>query len=465
MSPFLGITDNVQPKLQRLGKFRKGGEKAAGSNRPGAELDHWRITATDPAVQAACNEIFGLAPKSVLVFLPYPDTQSNFSADGELWDAGGLIHRCDGKTMSVWREDVRMPNGKIKTIYQRGSKPCTGGHIDDDPKRNLVGRLTFIPAIRNPNSGADGIPYIPALALRGFPGAFTMETHSINDCINILGTLSGVPATIDNHGRPIAFELYRYPQEISTPKFDGTAGRSRANKHLVGLRVAPEWYAEQFGGQIMALADSYRESLGAGMQSNALGSGTQYNVNALPAGTPVGERSATPNYSAPAGYVSPPSKAVPPKKAAPVAPVPAPKSEDDEDPSAMFQRPEDQLQMVGEILWPGSWEKAKKKLTDGGITTVSAQLGSVQTRSKELMNESPKTEVLEKHLRGMWPGSEKIIIELAGALADGDVDWKPLEIIRHVSKLYVENGDTSELASSVAKAMIEASSAPKFTEI
>lgn len=450
--PFLGITDNVQPKLQRLGKFRKGGEKQPGSNRPGPELDHWRITATDPAVQQACNEIFGLAPKSVLVFLPYPETSMNFSVDGEIWDAGGLVHRCDGKIMSVWREDVKMPNGKIKTIYQRGQKPCTGGHIDDDPKRNLVGRLTFIPAIRNPNSGADGIPYIPGLALRGYPGAFSMETHSINDCLNILGTLSGIAATVDRNGQPIAFELYRFPQEISTPKFDGTAGRSRATKHLVGIRVAPEWYAEQFGGQILALGDAYRESLGAGAYAQPALPAPQ--TNALPAGS-------SHNYAAPANTPAPAATtATPPKPKKPVDMSKRPVDHEnykfaDEPAEEMFVKPSERINTLGNKLWPGRWEAAKKKLIDNGITAEESQLNALENRFKSITTEYPKTETLEKHLIGTWPGAETIVIELAGKLAESGIEWNPLEIIRAVAGNYVENDPDNHagLAGKVVAAL------------
>jgi len=207
-----GLTDNVIPRFPRLGKLRKGGEKPAVGNKPGAELNYFRFTSENPAIVAAFHEAYGNQPAMLRVYLPYPSTEMNFSTWKEAWAAGGLVHRCDGETCQIWRT----PDGK----YSQVPKPCPGGCKE-------VGRLEVI---------------LPELITAGFVGYVTLETHSLHDLMNITATLEAVRQSVQdrpNGLQGIEFVLRRKKERISTP--DGKGGRTSREKWLVSIEPVPSW--------------------------------------------------------------------------------------------------------------------------------------------------------------------------------------------------------------------------------
>lgn len=202
--------DSLLPRLPRLGKLRKGGEKTPKGYGP--DLDHFRFTSDNPAVLAAWQAAFPTPPRELTVYLPYATAVENFSTWVELWSASGLEHRCDGEMMTIWREGDKM---------MRGSKKCTGGHDGDDPRKDAVGRLEFV---------------VPQLLQAGHVGTVVLETHSINDIVFIAGLLTGVEAR-NSHGLcGIAFRLYRQKESISVPGFGDRQGqRQKMDKWLVKI--------------------------------------------------------------------------------------------------------------------------------------------------------------------------------------------------------------------------------------
>lgn len=207
-----GLTDNVIPRFPRLGKLRKGGEKPATGNKPGAELSYFRFTSENPAIVGAFHDACGTQPAMLRVYLPYPSTEMNFSTWKEAWAAGGLVHRCDGETCQIWRT----PDGK----YSQEPKPCPGGCKE-------VGRLEVI---------------LPELITAGFVGYVTLETHSLHDLMNITATLEAVRQSAQdrpNGLQGIEFVLRRKKERISTP--DGKGGRATREKWLVSIEPVPSW--------------------------------------------------------------------------------------------------------------------------------------------------------------------------------------------------------------------------------
>ena len=205
-----GLTDNVIPRLPGLGKLRKGGEKQAG--KYGKDLEFFRFTSENPAIVAAFTEAYGQQPAMLRVYLPYPSTEMNFSTWKEAWAAGGLVHRCDGETCTIWRT----PDGK----YSQVPKPCPGGCKE-------VGRLEVI---------------LPELITAGFVGYVTLETHSLHDLMNITATLEAVRQSAQdrpNGLQGIEFVLRRKKERISTP--DGKGGRASREKWLVSIEPVPSW--------------------------------------------------------------------------------------------------------------------------------------------------------------------------------------------------------------------------------
>lgn len=218
----IGLTDEIAPRFPRLGKLRKGGEKTEKGFGP--DLDHFRFTSDDPAVVEAFISAYGNEPRLINIFIPHAHPVDAFQTWAEIWGATGLVHRCDGKNMTVWLE-----NGK----YSRGSKPCPGGHEKNDYLNDAVGRLDVI---------------IPELVMAGHVGYVTLETHSKHDLINIMGVLQAASDEGRRDLRGIPFVLRRVQESVSTPGFGNQAGkRSRVNKWLVRLEPHPDWVQVQIG--------------------------------------------------------------------------------------------------------------------------------------------------------------------------------------------------------------------------
>jgi len=216
--PIIGLTDEIQPRLTRLGKLRKGGEKTPKGFGP--DLDHFRFTSDRADVVAAFERAFGTEPRSILVYTFAEHTGQVFSTWCEVWDKSGLVHRCNGQTMSIWREGDK---------YKRGSQPCAGGH-NGNPRNDAVGRLEVI---------------VPELIEAGFVGTVTMETHSLNDIVAISSSLEYVRNMRGNLSGA-AFNLRRVKETISVPGWGNRAGqRSRADKWLVKLEPVAEWAQRQ----------------------------------------------------------------------------------------------------------------------------------------------------------------------------------------------------------------------------
>jgi hypothetical protein len=215
----IGLTDDIQPRLTRLGKLRKGGDKT--TNGFGPDLDHFRFTSDRPEIVTAFERAFGKAPRSVLVYTFAENTEQVFSTWCEIWDKSGLVHRCDGQTMSVWRNGDK---------YERGAKPCAGGHDKGYPRNDAVGRLEVV---------------VPELIEAGFVGTVTMETHSLNDIISISSSLEYVRVQRKTLAGA-AFNLRRVSENISVPGWGDRKGqRNRADKWLVKLDPVAEFALRQ----------------------------------------------------------------------------------------------------------------------------------------------------------------------------------------------------------------------------
>ena len=206
--PIKGLTDraSLNPRLPRLGKLRKGGEKTA--NKPGPDLDHFRFTSDRPEIMEAWAQAYGEQPRLVNAVLFYDTVEENFETWIEAWDASGLVFRSDGENYVLWRDGDK---------YRRTPKP----HQDVDDQ-NEIGRLTIL---------------VPELIQQGFVGTVTMETHSNHDLRNITAALMAAEEQ-GNGLRGTRFVIRRVEEEISTPGFGARAGkRSKTKKWLVKLEL------------------------------------------------------------------------------------------------------------------------------------------------------------------------------------------------------------------------------------
>lgn len=217
--PIKGLTTQREPAFPRIGVLRKGGVKS--EKRPGADLKHFRFDTDSPQAFKNFEAAYGKQPDTINVYLPYSTPDENFQAWQEEYKSGGLVHRCDGETMSVWLT----PDGK----YSTDPKPCpyhTGQakRTTNEPGCKPVGRLTVI------------IPELQRFAY------VTVGTTSKNDIMELTDNLNAVFAMRGNL-QGIPFVLCRRPKMISTPTPDG--GRARYEKWMLSLEVNPQWATMQ----------------------------------------------------------------------------------------------------------------------------------------------------------------------------------------------------------------------------
>jgi hypothetical protein len=235
-----GLTDQ-RAAFPRIGKLRKGGpkkpkiDKETGTaeldkyGKPimiqGDDLDHFRFDSSDVEATQAFHAAYRNTPRSINVRLPYATVDENFHTAMERYGGGGIEARCDREFMS----GVRAANGKFMSCFP-GKVPC---QRDETKKDNgcgckEVGRLNVI------------IPELQRFAY------VTVETHSINDIVNLTQQLTAIEMTFGQlNGVPLV--LTRRPEQISTPTQGG--GRARREKWMLSIEVSPEWASRQIAAR------------------------------------------------------------------------------------------------------------------------------------------------------------------------------------------------------------------------
>lgn len=193
-----------------IGQIRKGGPKPQQGNKPGADLDHFRFTSTDPQAVQVFYQTFGQKPQTLGFFLPFPTLDENFEWWQEAYTAGAIQHRCDGQTCVGHRTS----DGKWSTE----PIPCPGGCKPS-------GRLKI---------------FLPAFQRMVFVTVLTTSKYDILTIASTLQALQLVNGSLQN----IPLLLRRVEVEVSTP--NGNGGRARRKKWLLQIEAEPEWAARQF---------------------------------------------------------------------------------------------------------------------------------------------------------------------------------------------------------------------------
>lgn len=219
-----GLTTTT-PRPAVIAKLRKGAPK--GSNRPGQDLEYFRLDPIDPAddvLIGALQTEYGAAPNHIEIYLPYATAEQNFTAWMEEWSASELVHRCDGETVYAYDHRGALVSTGEACPYADDQAPRTRQRPGCAP----VGRLEI---------------FIPALVQHaGRFGLVTAETHSKHDLVALSSSLAFYEQNFgDLRGKP--FILSRHPREISTP--NGKGGRARRTKWLMSLQPASEWVMQQ----------------------------------------------------------------------------------------------------------------------------------------------------------------------------------------------------------------------------
>ncbi|MCA9366844.1 hypothetical protein KC887_01100 [Candidatus Kaiserbacteria bacterium] len=230
--PIVGLTTNGAA-FPRIGELRKGAEKPATGNRPGADLDHFRFTSTNHAVSQKFYAVYDKEPQAINIFLPYATTDENFEAWQEEWGAGSLKHRCDGEHVVMIQRNgqyVQPAPGAVK---------CPGNC-------KQVGRLKVI---------------IPELGRLAYVVALTTSIWDITEVHSNLAAYEALRGDL----RGIPFILSRVPRMISTP---GKDGRVRREKWLWHIEPSHEWVNALFPVmQRQALPGAAPLSISSGIDS------------------------------------------------------------------------------------------------------------------------------------------------------------------------------------------------------
>lgn len=220
MSPILGLTDkqSATPRLPVLGQLRKGEPRPESGNRPGKDTDHFRFTSDDPEVLAAFEQAYGQGPQTLSpVYLPYHSVKDNFPTWREKWVRGGLVHRCDGETVSIWFDPKRLVYIRDPRVDGR-PMACPGGCS----KR---GRLYLV---------------LPGLIAAGHVGLVMLSTGSTHDILAIQGGMLVVGAQATLVG--VGLTLRRTETEITAvQEVQGVRKRVRRKYWRVELVPDPAW--------------------------------------------------------------------------------------------------------------------------------------------------------------------------------------------------------------------------------
>lgn len=224
--PIIGLTDRGA-SFPRIGTLRKGAPRpepdptGKTKPRPGKDLDYFRFDSSDQAAVAAFGAAYGKEPRAVHVFLPFATVADNFVTWQEEYASGGLVHRCDGQTMVLWRDE--------KGKFRQEARPCpyaSGQKVRTvkEPGCRPVGTLKVV------------IPELKRLAY------VAVATTSLHDIMELQANLEAM-AAMRGDLRGIPFVLSRRARMISMPAEDGK--RVRREKWLLSIEPSPDWVALQ----------------------------------------------------------------------------------------------------------------------------------------------------------------------------------------------------------------------------
>lgn len=212
-----GLTDRGMA-FPEIGSIRKGAPKEEGKNRPGADLQHFRVEfdQREKEAEAIFRAKYGNEPKEIIIVLPFDEIERMWDAWYEAYSASRLIARSDGERF------VYLVNPTTGEVEVRSGQPFRP-HQDEiyGQKMKATGRLKVV---------------IPELARMAY---LTVHTTSVYDVLNISQQLEAIKHINGGKLAGVTLVLRRRPQKISTPAANGQ--RARREKWLISIEADPEW--------------------------------------------------------------------------------------------------------------------------------------------------------------------------------------------------------------------------------
>lgn len=199
--PIIGLTTDIQvgAGLPLIAKLYKGGEKPEQGNRPGKDLDYFRVEFESQFehLKPLWLEMYGEEPDEFEpVLLSAPTVHEAFSSWKEEWTATAMLHQCDGEQQNRWyNTDLQAySTAKIKCHSTHETKPC---------ECKPIGRLNLI------------LPDFIAEA--GVLGYISISTHSLYDILTVYRYLADIER-ICGRLTGIPFVFGRADKQVSVPK-------------------------------------------------------------------------------------------------------------------------------------------------------------------------------------------------------------------------------------------------------
>jgi hypothetical protein len=222
--PIVSLSNSSRSQL--VGVIRKGGEKDENSNKPGPELEYFRMVARPgfEAVEKAFYDVFGDEPTSFYARLTSPTIEEVFPHWFEQWRNGHLMVRCDGDNIKLQRDR----NDFSSFVDNPGACPRVAGRTCSC---KAYGSL---------------VVRIPELLPYGISGVVSIRTSSITDIREIVECLTDIEEQLkDSVGRltlkGVELEVYREPETITHTLNDGS--KSRREHHMIKVRLSQRWVA------------------------------------------------------------------------------------------------------------------------------------------------------------------------------------------------------------------------------
>lgn len=188
----------------------------------GKDTDHFRFVSEYPGAAEKFKEVYGDAPASINVYLPYETVGKCFEFWLTEYSKNQLVHACTGSKMVKWRE-----NGKMVLAEDVGPKPCPYAHMGDDPKRPCK---------------PEGILYVMVAELWQWALVW-VHTGSDWNIIEIQRNLKAIGENNLVNGKPylkgVPVVLHRVKRMVSCPMPDGS--RVRQPKWLIAVEAFPGW--------------------------------------------------------------------------------------------------------------------------------------------------------------------------------------------------------------------------------
>jgi len=211
------------PRVQPIGKIFKGAEKTG--NRPGANLNYFRFVPT-PGVSAErvaeiWEQFYGDQPKEIQIFFKHDNIDQLIDDWYSEFGTGGLLKtKCDGETITEWRDD--------RGVYHLNEpKPC---RAPNSPKGCDKCRASALIKFG-----------MPEFRYMGYSGNIELSTTSINDIVFLKSQLQEIAAELALCGASLKYApliLSRSPRMITKT----TAQKQfRGEENLLYLSIDPQY--------------------------------------------------------------------------------------------------------------------------------------------------------------------------------------------------------------------------------